>query len=80
MYSTRRYRPSSLKEAYLESYRWREQPERYRQPSAAANQRMRSYCAGDVVRQRLEPFLSARKATPAPGVELAATAAGNVPC
>lgn len=58
----------------------REQPERYRQLSAAANQRMRGYCAGDVVRQRLEPFLSARKATPAPGVELAATATGNVPC
>ncbi|EMP0912784.1 glycosyltransferase [Pseudomonas aeruginosa] len=83
LYSTRRYRPSweSLKEAYLESYRVaREQPERYRQLSAAANQRMRGYCAGDVVRQRLEPFLSARKATPAPGVELAATATGNVPC
>ncbi|MCO1670587.1 glycosyltransferase [Pseudomonas aeruginosa] len=83
LYSTRRYRPSweSLKEAYLESYRVaREQPERYRQLSAAANQRMRGYCAGDVVRQRLEPFLSARKAAPAPGVELAATATGNVPC
>lgn len=48
--------------------------------SEPANQRMRGYCAGDVVRQRLEPFLSARKATPAPGVELAATATGNVPC
>jgi hypothetical protein len=60
IYRTLRHRPDwgSLKIAYEDSYRMaKAQPDRYRQMSDAAIQRMHDYCAFAPVQQRMADFL-----------------------
>ena len=59
IYRTLRHRPdwASLKQAYEDSYRMaKDQPERYRQMSVAAVERMHDYCAFAPVQTRMAEF------------------------